>query len=108
MSLITQKPNYSIADGDKVFDPVQIQANVPAMIQAYYDSLDADDTQLQVLQSADGGDYSEMPGSLCTIDKSKDSHSYTITGLAPGSFISLKLIHGSAAAGTISKISYLI
>lgn len=107
MQIKNQSPAYDLTDGNKEFDAVQI-ADKSATIQMRYSSIDADDVTAELHQSIDGTNFDVMTGSSVTLDKTKPSHTWNITGTTPGIHIRVKVYQGSATAGTIDKISTLI
>ena len=107
MSHINQKPDYSIADGNHNFDAQQIDSN-NAMIQVDYTDLEAEDVTLSLEQAiSPGASFTQVPESLVTVNPAKTSHSWNLTGVARGIYIRVALTKGTAAAGTIDRISYL-
>jgi len=108
MSLITQTPNYSIANGNKNFDAVQIEGH-NAFIQVNYVNIVASNVTLELEQAvAPGANFDAIAGSLQTVNPAKASHSWNITGIAKGIYLRVVAKKGSAAAGTISSINFLI
>jgi len=106
MSFETKSPAYDLTEGDKAFDAVQINGN-NASIQMAYSNIDADDVTAELHQSLDGTNFDKITGSDVTIDKTKPSHSWNISGVCYGLFLRVKVYQGSATAGTINKIKTL-
>jgi len=104
--LITQTPDYSIADGNTTFDSVQAESD-KLNIQVHYEDVDADDVKLSLEQSLTAT-FDDVENSEQLVDKSADSHTYNMINTKPGQFVRVKLEKGSAIAGTITKINYLV
>jgi hypothetical protein len=106
MGLITQKPNYSIAGGDTTFEAVQLE-EAAAVVQALYSGIDSADVQLYLEQSPDGSNWNAVSASAVVLDNNKPSHLFNIN-LKRGLFIRVGVLQGTATAGTIDSINYLI
>lgn len=105
MSLITKKPNYSIADGDTYFDGVSADSDQMA-INIAYSGINSTDVELYLEQSIDAARWNAVPGSDTIVDQNADSHLFRV-GTKSGMFIRVGLRKGSATAGTIDAINYL-
>ena len=107
MSLITQKPDYSIADGNMNFDAVQINES-NALIAVNYSDIAASDVTLELEQAiSPSATFSSVQNSTVTVDPTKTMHSWNISGLAKGLFLRVVAKKGSAVVGTIDSINYL-
>jgi hypothetical protein len=106
MGLTTQKPNYSIAGGDTLFQAVQLE-EAAAAIQIQYSGINSADVELYLEQSIDNVNFNAVPGSNVILDQTKPSHLFNLTG-KKGLFIRVGLKAGTATAGIIDTILYLI
>jgi len=106
MTLIINKPNYTIPSGDHNFDPQQVSGD-KAIVQVVYSGIDTSDVQLELHQSVAGASYDLIEDTAVVIDKAKPSHSWNVRGLVPGVFLRVKVVKGTATAGVIDSISYL-
>jgi hypothetical protein len=106
MQLNTQSPAYDLTGGDETFNAVQINGNLAA-VQVSYSDIAVDDVTAELHQSIDGTNFDVVIGSSVTIDKTKPTHTWNISGVTPGLFLRVKVYQGSASAGTIDKIKTL-
>ncbi len=102
----TLKPDYSIADGNKTFDPMQVKGR-DSMIAVNITGLTTADSSLELEQSVDGNRYASVPGSEKILSAGQTNHQWVVNGLVPGCFLRVALKKGSATGGTITDIKIL-
>jgi len=103
----TINPDYSIADGDTEFQPLQVSGS-KNMVSVEMSGIDAGAPTIELEQSLDGEAWGAIPGSLQALSAGHPSHQWNIVGLmVQGSYLRVALKSGASAAGKIDAIKLL-
>ena len=105
MSLQDKFPKYEIAEGDTVFEGMQLHDNIAALV-VLYDHIDSSDVEIYLEQSVDGKNWNEVADSTVVLDNKAPSHLYNLN-LKNGLYIRVGLHKNTATAGSIDQIRLL-
>ena len=98
--------NYAIATADNLFAAMKCDYK-RATVQVNLTGIVATDVKLQLHQSIDETNYAQVADSEQTLAAGQTCHIWNLSGFPRGSSFKVKVLKGSAAAGTVDTILML-